>query len=245
MRATEHAPRRPCRLLERRHGLADIVERRAVVLVEGPRVYVGRPEADDLRIGAMTELGNGLSDAGHHEDALSVREAELAMKRRVGAAPESILCAQSNLATTYDAIGRHEDSLRMTREVYAGTLKLEGAEHECTLLEANNYACSLAQLERYKEAKSLLRRTIPVARRVHGDGHRLTLGLRKIYAKTLINDESTTLDDFREAVTTIEDNARVTRRVFGGAHPATRSVERDLQDARAALRARETPSGSA
>ena len=29
---SEHAPRGPCRLLERRHGLAKIVERRAVVL---------------------------------------------------------------------------------------------------------------------------------------------------------------------------------------------------------------------
>ena len=128
----------------------------------------------------------------------------------------------------------------MTREVYAGTLKLEGAEHESTLLEANNYAAILAQLERFKEAKSLLRRTIPVARRVHGERHILTLRLRKIYAKALFYDSGATLDDLREAVTTLEDNARVTRRVFGGAHPATRSVERDLQDARAALRAHET-----
>ena len=32
----------------------------------------------------MTVLGNGLFDAKHHEAALSVKEAELAMKRRVG-----------------------------------------------------------------------------------------------------------------------------------------------------------------
>ncbi|CAH0367399.1 unnamed protein product [Pelagomonas calceolata] len=194
----------------------------------------------------MMELGNGLSDAGHHEDALSVKEAELSMLRRIGASEHRMLVAQSNLATTYDAIGRHEDSLRMTREVYAGTLKLEGAEHESTLLEANNYAAILAQLQRFKEAKSLLRRTIPVARRVHGERHILTLRLRKIYAKVLFYDSGATLDDVREAVTTLEDNARVTRRVFGGAHPATSSVERDLQDARAALRVRDpAPSGSA
>ena len=33
VRAAEHAPRDPCRLLERRHGLAEIVERGAGVLV--------------------------------------------------------------------------------------------------------------------------------------------------------------------------------------------------------------------
>ena len=35
VRAAEYAPRGPFRLLERRHGFAEIVERRAVILVEG------------------------------------------------------------------------------------------------------------------------------------------------------------------------------------------------------------------
>ena len=38
VRATEHAPRGPCRVLERRHGLAEIVERGVVVFVERLRV---------------------------------------------------------------------------------------------------------------------------------------------------------------------------------------------------------------
>ena len=48
-----------------------------------------------------------------------------------------------------------------------------------------------------------------------------------------------TLDDLREAVATLEDAARFTRRVLGGAHPLTAGIERALQEARAALRARE------
>jgi len=51
-----------------------------------------------------------------------------------------------------------------------------------------------------------------------------------------------TLDDFREAVTTLEELAPNARRVFGGAHPLTGAVEFRLREARAALRARETPS---
>ena len=38
MRGTEHAPRSPFRVLERVHGLAEIVECGAVVFVEAPRV---------------------------------------------------------------------------------------------------------------------------------------------------------------------------------------------------------------
>ena len=41
MRATEHAPRDPCRILERRYGLAEIIERGAVDLAE--RLRVNRP----------------------------------------------------------------------------------------------------------------------------------------------------------------------------------------------------------
>ena len=44
MRTTEHAPRDPRRLLERRHCLAEIVERGASVVVE--RLRVKRPRSD-------------------------------------------------------------------------------------------------------------------------------------------------------------------------------------------------------
>ena len=47
--------------------------------------------------------------------------------------------------------------------------------------------------------------------------------------------------DLREAVRTLEDLAPTTRRVMGGAHPTTEGVESDLQNARDALHARETP----
>ena len=48
-------------------------------------------------------------------------------------------------------------------------------------------------------------------------------------------------DDFREAVTTFEENERTARRVFGGEHPLTTQIKYALRKARAALRARETP----
>ena len=101
---------------------------------------------------------------------------------------------------------------------------------------------SLVTLERYEEAKSLLRRTVPVARRVLGEGHELTLTMRSLYAQSLYVDPSATLDDLRKAVTTLEDVTRIARRVLGGAHPLTGGIEKSLQIARAALRAREAQS---
>ena len=46
MRAAEHAPRGPFRVLERRHCLAEIVERRVGVLVERLRVTPIHPERE-------------------------------------------------------------------------------------------------------------------------------------------------------------------------------------------------------
>ena len=192
---------------------------------------------------AMSVLGNGLSDADRDEEALSVQETELAMERRFGDSEDNILTVQSNLATTYEALGRHEEALFMQRGVYSGYLRLNGEEGVNTLREANNYAESLNDLKRFKEAKSLLRKTMPVARRVLGGNHDHTLRMSLNYAEALWRDPAATLDDLREAVTTIKETERTARRVLGGAHPVTTGIEGDLRDARAALRARETPSG--
>ena len=64
----------------------------------------------------------------------------------------------------------------------------------------------------------------------------------RVYADTLYMDPTATLDDLREAVTTLEDAARIARRVFGVTNPMTRGIENPLEDARAALCARGTPS---
>ena len=62
--------------------------------------------------------------------------------------------------------------------------------------------------------------------------------MRLNYAQTLFADTAATLDDLREAVSTLEDSEPIARRVLGSSHPRTQAIEEELQDARAALRAR-------
>ena len=60
-----------------------------------------------------------------------------------------------------------------------------------------------------------------------------------MYAKALYQDDSATLDDLREAVTTLEETVRTARRVFGGEHPLTVDIDACLRQVHKTLRARE------
>jgi predicted TIM-barrel fold metal-dependent hydrolase len=130
----------------------------------------------------------------------------------------------------------------MRRDVYSGYSRLYDEENNQTLSTANNLAGMLCSLKHFEEAKSLMRKTMPVARRVLGEGHDLMFTMSTVYAASLYEDSAATLDDLREAVTTLEDTARTARRVFGSDHPLVGGIEEDLRVSRAVLRARETPS---
>ena len=148
---------------------------------------------------------------------------------------KSMLAAQNNLANSYEVLGRKEEALSMRRDVYSERLKLSGEEDLSTLIAANNYAMSLNDLKRFEETRALLRRAMPVARRVLGESHEIMLWIRWTYAKALYKDGDATLDDLREAVETLVETARTARRVLGGAHPLTVDIEHGLQSLRVAL----------
>ena len=84
-----------------------------------------------------------------------------------------------------------------------------------------------------------MRKTIPVARRVLGECNDSTLRMRWNYGRVLARDGDATLDDLGEAVAMLEETTQTARRVLGGAHPVATGNQGALQDARAALRARE------
>ena len=196
----------------------------------------------------MTQLGNGLHLADHHEAALSVKEAELAIERRRhgGAITSNMLTMQANLANLYKLLGRYAECLQTNRQVLALCLSGYGREHMDTLSAVINLVSILndwagAGPGRFDEAKSLLSQSMPVARRVLGESHRLTIFMRSSFENARYLDPSTTLNDHREAVVALEEVVRDVRRVLGATHPDVQQIERSLQNARRMLRARENP----
>ena len=97
------------------------------------------------------------------------------------------------------------------------------------------YAASLKDQQRFEEAKSLLRKKMPLARRTLGAEHDLTLNFRDIYAQCLYRDPGASRDDVAEAIEIFEDVQRRARRVFGAGHPNWRYLPRELTAARVKL----------
>ena len=108
-------------------------------------------------------------------------------------------------------------------------------------MAANNCANGLVGLQRFKEAKSLLRKVIPVARRVLSESDALNFRMRKIFAITLYEPPDATRGDLLEAVAELEDLEPTARRMLGGAHPLVLAIERNLDESRGALYARGLP----
>ena len=102
---------------------------------------------------------------------------------------------------------------------------------------------TLLDLERFKEAKRVLRHTIPVARRALGAEHDITLSLREDLCRATLDGESSA-EEKREALRMLEDVAGIMRRVLGAAHPDTLYTQRQLERYRTCCRYRHLRQGS-
>ena len=121
-----------------------------------------------------------------------------------------------------------ERALSIRREVYIGHLRLYGENHRKTLLEANNLASLLIGLQRFKEVRSLLRKALPVARRLLGAEHEVTLSIREDFSGAILEDGDSSAEEKRKAVRMLEDTIRVMRRVLGTSHPTTLHAQKSL-----------------
>ena len=115
----------------------------------------------------------------------------------------------------------------MRQEIYSGRSKLLGESHRETLIAANNYALGLLQSQRFKDAKIVLRKTIPLARRALGTEHEVTLSMREDLSRVILDGDSSA-NEKRKALEMLEDTLGVMRRVLGPEHPETRRVRNDL-----------------
>ena len=87
---------------------------------------------------------------------------------------------------------------------------------------------TLLELQRFEEAKKVLRKVMPVARRTLGAEHALTLSLREDLSRATLEGGSSA-NEKREALQMLEDTVAVMRRVLGPAHPDTLHAQDNLE----------------
>jgi len=158
------------------------------------KTYLGRSDRDQRYTQSMGILGGALRLNDQPEEALPVLEANLALKRRYWSHNEqSILMAQSDLASCLANLGQHDEALVLKRATYSRRVATLGVSHERTILSGANLSISLQTLGLWDELKTFTRdRLLPEARRSLGADHDLTLRTSHNLAVALMgNPEST------------------------------------------------------
>ena len=92
-------------------------------------------------------------------------------------------------------------------------------------------ASSLIDDEHFAEARTLINETLPIARRVYGDAHDLTLGHRYMLPRSIVLNPDATQENLRVAKGELEDLLPTTRRIFGNSHPRVELVRNLLEGA--------------
>ena len=143
---------------------------------------------------------------------------------------------QGNLANSYSALGRFEQSLNITRDIYAQSSELYGRDNTSTLVSAVNLACSLVEdLEQFDEARAFLQDRILEATRALGKDHDLTFRMQRMYAQCLYQNDGASREDVTAAIATLEELDRKLTRIYGASHPQTESTRDRLAEAREKL----------
>ena len=98
-------------------------------------------------------------------------------------------------------------------------------------MSAMNLANSLCSNAQFTEVKVLMNELLPTARRVFGDAHEITIGLRYLLSRSVVDNPDATKQDLRGAKGELEDLLRTTRRVFGTSHPRFEIVQDAIEKA--------------
>ena len=140
-----------------------------------------------------------------------------------------------HLSSCLDELGHHEEALQLKQEVYH-TMK-ELAPNSINFVGAGlSVVIVLKNLQRHAEIKSFLSEHLPLARRIAGPDHDLTLRLElDVVEETLQKVEGggkVGAKDFREAMDIAEDVYRRRLRIYGAMHPNTVMVRNTLDGLR-------------
>ncbi len=129
----------------------------------------------------------------------------------------------NNLATSFDALGRHADALKLREETLALRKAKLGSDDPETLASMNNLAISYTVLGRHPEAVKLREETLALLKARHGPDHPRTLAAMHNLAESY-----QALGRYAEAESLYEETLALARAQLGPIHPKTLLVMNSL-----------------
>jgi tetratricopeptide (TPR) repeat protein len=152
--------------------------RQATPLDEKVRDYLlttTGPESHDT-LNAVNVLAQSYFDTGRRDEALKLRETNLALRRKAsGPEHAQTLAAMNNLATSYLDAGRRDEAIRLQSEALELYRKVKGPEHPDTLTAINNLAQMYDLSGRRDQATKLQEELLTLRRKTLGPEHLDTL----------------------------------------------------------------------
>ena len=139
------------------------------------------------------------------------------------------LATMGNIAICHDDLGHHEESLALRRKILATRRQRFSPEDPLILQDVANLGTSLVHTRQLTEARSLMRKYLPIARRVLGLDHEITFGLIENLAGAIFENALAPREDLVEVDEILTKQLKRLRQVLGAAHPATQRHENHLK----------------
>ena len=221
MCATKNAPRNTFRVLECRHGLAEIVECGAVGLAEQAKILMDEAEENNLDDKVKTERWVrwehcSLCEQDYH-GVVRCALGWACWKTYVGRSETDWVrsMAMSQLGNGLSAAEQYEDALSV-REAELSTLRRLDADEDNILIAQNNLANMYQALGREQLAIRMRQEVYAGRLELLGAEHSQTVSAACNYAYSLVR-----LDRYQEARSLLRKTLPVARRVLGASHDHT------------------------
>lgn len=132
------------------------------------------------------------------------------------------LATRQNMANCLGRLGRHEEAIKLGREVLAGKRQLHGDKNYRTISSEMNLATALYQAGQCDESVRIMRRLLPFSRRELGPDNVHTIRIETNLGLFLSQRNTIpSRDDLLESIAILDPLSKRMNRILGAQHPET------------------------
>ncbi|HEV2103029.1 MAG TPA: serine/threonine-protein kinase [Candidatus Acidoferrum sp.] len=188
-------------------------------------IETGLAKDPQLQAQMMNVMGEVYINLGLHDDAKSLLEQSIAIRRRVfGLRNRETLDSMDKLAWLLEEQGKPEEAEKIERQILPIRMELFGPEDRDTLSSQVNLANDLCDEGKYAESEQIDRQAIAVRRRIAPDDPLTPMEMSNLAATIAMTGR------YRESEQVNLEALAILNRTVGPDHPFTIKVRSNLAD---------------